>query len=171
MLKEKRDQRAPSTQGPVDEDQAMRWGAIKCASSFPGLCSILIHVRSVKHLPVGRNGIGHSIRIDCGEARGKYADIIQICTVDALNSLGSLPTQTKLRRYRELSFRREVCMLMLLCVRIIPRLCGIKRTLEVLCETIISHDNFKSHGGIGAFFFFDQAALFLERRWEHSPIT
>ena len=111
-----------------------------------------IHVRRVKHLPVGRNGIGHSIRIDCGEARGKYADVIQICPVDALNSLGSLPTQTQLRRYSELFFRREICMLTSLCVRIIPRLCGIKRVLEVLCETIISHENFKSHGGIGDLF-------------------
>ena len=83
----------------------------------------------------------------------QYADINQNCTINALNSLGSLPTQTQLRRYRELSFRRKICVLMLICVRIIPRLCGIKRALEVLCETIVSHDNFESHGGIGRLFF------------------
>lgn len=152
----------------------MRWGVIKCASSFPGLCSILIRVRCVKHLPVGRNNIGHSIRVDCGEARGKYADIKQICTFDALDSLGSLslPTQTQLRRYRKLSFRREICMLMLLCVRI-TRLCGIKRALEVLCETIVSHYNFESHGGIGDFFFLIKPLSYIAPtvRPGHSPMT
>ena len=42
MLQEKRHKGVPSTQGLVDEDQAMRCGLIYRIASFPGPRSVLV---------------------------------------------------------------------------------------------------------------------------------